>query len=235
MANPSGNHQEQTTHVASSFNGNLAPDTSATALAMKHNPGVSLDWTLEEQAILEEGLSLFASDTNLVRYAKIAQNLDNKTVRDVALRVRWMNKKETCKRRKDEHNLSRKSKDKKEKVSDLAARSSHFAAQPSVSPYAPAVMMMDNNDGIPHEAIGGPAGELLEQNSQALNQISTNLAALQFQNNIKLFSQTRDNILKILNDLNEVPEVMRQMPPLPFKINETILSSILPKTIYQMQ
>lgn len=61
MANPSGNHEEeQTTHVASSFNGNLAPDTSPTALAMKHNPGIALDWTLQEQTILEEGLSLYA-------------------------------------------------------------------------------------------------------------------------------------------------------------------------------
>jgi len=51
MANPSGNHQEHT-HVSSS-----APETSGAALAMKHNPGISLDWTAEEQAILEDGLS----------------------------------------------------------------------------------------------------------------------------------------------------------------------------------
>jgi len=63
MANPSGNNEEdQTTHVASSFNGNLAADTSPTALAMKHNSGIALDWTPQEQTILEEGLSLY--DTN---------------------------------------------------------------------------------------------------------------------------------------------------------------------------
>ena len=63
MANPSGNHQEQT-HVSSSFNGganpnngNSAPDSSGAGLAMKHNPGISLDWTPDEQAILEEGLA----------------------------------------------------------------------------------------------------------------------------------------------------------------------------------
>ncbi|RDY12674.1 hypothetical protein CR513_02487, partial [Mucuna pruriens] len=234
MANPSGNHEEQTTHVASSsFNGNLVADTSPTALAMKHNPGVSLDWSPQEQTILEEGLSLFASEPNLTRYAKIALNLNNKTVRDVALRVRWMNKKENCKRRKDENIFSRKSKDKKEKVSNPAARSSHFTAQPSVSPYAPA-MMMDNDDDISDKSIGGPTGELLEQNAQALNKISTNLAALQFQDNINLFSQTRDSIVKILNDMNDMPE-MNQMPPLPFKINETIFNSILPNTNHQMQ
>ncbi|KAG4988472.1 hypothetical protein JHK84_031034 [Glycine max] len=234
MANPSGNHEEeQTTHVASSFNGNLAPDTSPTALAMKHNPGIALDWTLQEQTILEEGLSLFASEPNLTRYAKIAQNLNNKTVRDVALRVRWMNKKENCKRRKDD--FPRKSKDKKVLVSDPAVRSSHFTAQPNVSPYALAMTMMDNDDGISHIAIGGPTGELLEQNAQALNIISTNLAALQFQGNVNLFSQTRDNIVKILNDMNDMQEAMKQMPPLPFKINETIFNSILSKTNQHMQ
>lgn len=32
----------------------------------------------------------FAYDSNIVRYAKIAVQLNNKTVRDVALRCRWM-------------------------------------------------------------------------------------------------------------------------------------------------
>lgn len=32
----------------------------------------------------------FASESNIIRYAKIAMQLKNKTVRDVALRVRWM-------------------------------------------------------------------------------------------------------------------------------------------------
>ena len=33
-------------------------------------------------------------------------------------------------------------------------------------------------------AIGGPTGELLEQNAQALNQISANLQALQVRKNL---------------------------------------------------
>ncbi|XP_028205172.1 uncharacterized protein LOC114388724 isoform X2 [Glycine soja] len=174
MANPSGNHQEHT-HVVSSS----APETSGAALAMKHNPGISLDWTAEEQAILEDGLSKYASESNIVRYAKIALQLQHKTVRDVALRVRWMNKKENSKRRKDDHNLTRKSKDKKERVSDPAVKSSNFTARSNVSPYAPPMITMDNDDGISYTAIGGPTGDLLEQNAQALNQISTNLSAFQ--------------------------------------------------------
>ncbi|KAI9079406.1 hypothetical protein K1719_038705 [Acacia pycnantha] len=236
MANPSGNHQEQT-HVSTSFNGvsganpnngSSAPESSGAAQAMKHNPGISLDWTPDEQAILEEGLAKFTSESNIIRYAKIALQLQNKTVRDVALRVRWMNKKENSKRRKDD--LTRKNKDKKERVSDPSTKSSHFATRSNVSPYAPPMIMMDNDDGISYKAIGGPTGELLEQNAQALNQISANLAAFQIQENFNLFCQTRDNILKIMNDLNDLPEVMKQMPPLPIKVNEELANSILPRT-----
>ncbi|MED6144675.1 hypothetical protein PIB30_017776 [Stylosanthes scabra] len=234
MANPSGNHQEQT-HVSSSLNGNNNPEASGSALAMKHNPGISLDWTSEEQAILEDGLTKYASETNIVRYAKIALQLQTKTVRDVALRVRWMNKKENSKRRKDDHNLTRKSKDKKERVSDAAAKSSHFPARSNVPPYAPPMITMDNDDGIPCTAIGGPTGELLEQNAQALNQISANLSSFLIQDNINLFCQTRDNILKIMNELNDSPEVMKQMPPLPVKVNDDLANSILPRTTLPTQ
>ncbi|KAI5413647.1 hypothetical protein KIW84_057993 [Lathyrus oleraceus] len=231
MANPSGtgNHQEQHTHVnPSSFNGNSAPESSSgLVMNMKHNPGISLDWTPEEQATLEDGLSKYASESNIVRYAKIAQQLNNKTVRDVALRVRWMNK-ENSKRRKDDHNLSRKSKDKKERVSDPAAKSSQFSARPNVPPYAPPMITMDNDDGIPYAAIGGPTAELLEQNAQALSRVSANISSLQIQDNINLLCQTRDNIIRIMNEMNDSPEVMKQMPPLPVKMNEELANSILP-------
>lgn len=235
MANPSGtggNHQEQHTQVnPSSFNGNSVPETSSgLVMNMKHNPGISLDWSPEEQSILKDGLAKYASESNIVRYAKIAQQLNNKTVRDVALRVRWMNKKENSKRRKDDHNLSRKSKDKKERVSDPAAKSSHFAARPSVPPYAPPMITMDNDDGIPYSAIGGPTAELLEQNAQTMTQISANLSSLQLQENINLLCQTRDNIIRIMNEMNDSPAVMKQMPPLPVKMNEELSRSILPGT-----
>lgn len=215
----------------SSFNGNSVPETSSgLVMNMKHNPGISLDWSPEEQSILEDGLAKYASESNIVRYAKIAQQLNNKTVRDVALRVRWMNKKENSKRRKDDHNLSRKSKDKKERVSDPAAKSSHFAARPSVPPYAPPMITMDNDDGIPYSAIGGPTAELLEQNAQTMTQISANLSSLQLQENINLLCQTRDNIIRIMNEMNDSPAVMKQMPPLPVKMNEELSRSILPGT-----
>ncbi|CAN6926667.1 unnamed protein product [Brassica oleracea] len=87
-------------------------DNSETISALRHNPGISVDWTLEEQSLLEDLLAKYASQPTIVRYAKIAMKMKDKTVRDVALRCRWMTKKENGKRRKEDHS-SRKSKDKK--------------------------------------------------------------------------------------------------------------------------
>ena len=63
MANPSETHQE----VSYSFNEHVAAagenpnnwDLGAApkSSALKHKSGISLDWTLEEQAILEDGLA----------------------------------------------------------------------------------------------------------------------------------------------------------------------------------
>ncbi|CAK9324495.1 unnamed protein product [Citrullus colocynthis] len=222
MANPSGNHQEAG-QPSSSFdggnpsNGNSTPvpaaDNSSSALAMKHNPGISTDWTSDEQVTLEEGLKKYAAESSVIRYAKIAMQLPNKTVRDVALRCRWMN----------------------ERVSDPSMKSAQVAARPNVPPYGMPMIPMDNDDGVSYKAIGGTTGELLEQNAHAMNQISSNLASFQIQDNISLFCQTRDNILKIMNDLNEMPEVMKQMPPLPVKVNEELANTILPPTAHSLQ
>ena len=63
MANPSVTHQE----VSYSFNGHVAVprenpnnwdlEVAPESSALKHKSGISLDWTLEEQAILEDGLA----------------------------------------------------------------------------------------------------------------------------------------------------------------------------------
>ena len=73
MANPSGSHlqQQDANHAAtSSFNGVNTNNNNPTnghrnsgresyGTNLKHNPGISTDWSLEEQAILEEGLNKF--------------------------------------------------------------------------------------------------------------------------------------------------------------------------------
>ncbi|CAN1247983.1 hypothetical protein LINPERPRIM_LOCUS6568 [Linum perenne] len=228
MANPSGTHLEHHNQDAtatnsngpsSSFNGNGInpangkPESSNSGAALKHNPGISNDWTAEEQSILEDGLSKYASESNIIRYAKIAMQAQ---------------KKEFSKRRKED-NLSRKSKDKKEKLTDSSTKPSSFVARPNAPAYANTVVPIDYDDGISCKDIGGVTGELLEQNAQALGQISSNLSTMQIQENINLLFRTRDNILKIMNNLNDVPEVMKQMPPLPVKLNEELANAILPR------
>ncbi|MBA0801237.1 hypothetical protein Gohar_011614 [Gossypium harknessii] len=260
MAYPPGNHQQEANHAPSSFNGvhlnNGKPIPETWCPGLKHNPGISMDWTLEEQAILENGLQKYALEPSVTRYAKIALELQNKTVRDVALRCKWMSKKENSKRRKEGLNLARKIKDKRERVY-LSGNHTHFAAQPNLPPYPTPMIPVDFNDGISYTAIGGVPGELLEQNAQALNRISENIAALQvkyschdlggsltelvsftlfqLQENIGLFCQTRENILKIINVLNDMPDAIRQMPQLRERIRDKMFNFLLSPSPHPMQ
>ncbi|XP_052187807.1 uncharacterized protein LOC127798332 isoform X2 [Diospyros lotus] len=204
-ANPTGNNQEGASNGTGVNNGSSVPHDNAAAgpteAALRHNPGLAVDWTAEEQSILEDLLNKYASERIVIRYAKIAMQLKDKTVRDVALRCRWMSKKENGKRRKEDHSSARKNKDKKEKITDPMSKSaSHAANRSNGPPYAQSMMSMDTDDGIPYTAIGGMTGQLLEQNAQALDQISANLVAFKIHDNINLFCQARNNILSILNE-----------------------------------
>lgn len=239
MANSYGNNHDSGRSVngSSSFNGNNyingnnvppSPENSTGPLPMQHTTVHPTDWTAEEQAILEENLAKYASLPSIVRYAKIAVLLQNKTVRDVALRCRWMNRKENSKRRKEDRSLTRKSKDRKENLTDPPARSSHLAGLPSF--YAEGVVTNVNDNGILYN--GGITGQLLRQNAQALEQISANFRAFQTHENIGLFCQARDNILKILSNLRDTQDIMKQMPPLPVKLNEELADLILPRTTF---
>ncbi|KAA3474793.1 F21O3.28 protein isoform 3 [Gossypium australe] len=130
-ANPTGNNQEGLSNqkvtapptiangislISNSSEANTsarAAGLADTQAALRHNPGISKNWTPDEQSILEDLLAKYASDSTIVRYAKIAMRLKDKTVRDVALRCRWMTKKENGKRRKEDHISTRKSKDRR--------------------------------------------------------------------------------------------------------------------------
>lgn len=238
-ANPAGNGNDDAgaNGTAAAANGCAAPNGKSAAVgptqaAIRHSPVIN--WTPEEQALLEELLTKYASETNVVRYAKIAMMLKDKTVRDVALRCRWMHKKENGKRRKDDHNSARKNKEKKEKASDpMAKATSQNANRSNGPPYAHSVMPVDVDDGISFKAIGGVAGQLLEQNAQALDQISANFAAFKIHENLNLFHQARSNILTILNDMNDIPEIMKQMPPLPVKLHDELANNVLGQPSFQ--
>ncbi|KAL2938846.1 ZZ-type zinc finger-containing protein 3 [Bienertia sinuspersici] len=75
-----------TTPVGSS-SGSLLVDSVP---GLKHDAGLAVEWTEEEQYKLEEGLVKYKDEPSIMKYIKIAALLRDKTVRDVALRCRWM-------------------------------------------------------------------------------------------------------------------------------------------------
>jgi len=200
-----------------------------------HDCGLAMEWTPEEQNTLEEALAKYALQTdNLLKYIKIAAQLQDKTVRDVALRCRWMTKKENGKRRKDEvQSGTKKSKDKKDKAETAPKQMSTVMARSPMPMYTPPPPPIDNDDGISNDAIGGTTGHLLEQNAQVIVQIRSNLAAMKMQENTELLVRFRDNIFAILNGMTNMPGIMSQMPPLPVKLNTDLADTILPKQLAQ--
>ncbi|KAF8407473.1 hypothetical protein HHK36_006607 [Tetracentron sinense] len=144
----------------------------------KHDNGLASEWSVEEQCILEEGLVKYAVEPNIMKYIKIAATLRNKTVRDVALRCRWMTKKESGKRRKpEEHNMGKKIKDRKEKL----VESSSVTSVPLIPPLNMAAYSrmphMEHNDRMSFEvpAVGSTTRNLLDENAQVFSQIAANL------------------------------------------------------------
>uniref|UniRef100_A0A0D6R3H0 Myb-like domain-containing protein n=1 Tax=Araucaria cunninghamii TaxID=56994 RepID=A0A0D6R3H0_ARACU len=231
--NPSNNNQNHSNSSNNINNNNSAvaaagAENSLGLQALKHDPGLAQEWSAEEQSILDENLGKLSGEQNLLKYVKIATHLPEKTVRDVALRCRWMSKKESGKRRKaEEQNPAKKIKDRKEKTVDPSAK-------PAVPPVARSAMPMytqviPEDDGISYEAIGGSTGQLLQQNAHIFSQITANLQSYQFQDNIDLFCQTRNNIATILNEMNDMPGIMSQMPPLSVNVNDDLADTILPK------
>ncbi|KAK9059140.1 hypothetical protein SSX86_021759 [Deinandra increscens subsp. villosa] len=231
MANPSGN--------GSNNNEADHPGYDGGSSVTEHNPGVSTDWTQDEQSILEDGLSQYASEANIIRYAKIAVQLQNKTVRDVALRCRWMFKRDISKRRKEEdYILTRKSKDRKERINEHLASTSHLATQTGSSSFSQGVSANGKSNPIQYSVLISPAGQLIKESAQALERVFTNLETNQLQQvheNIHLLCRVRKNIHDILRSLSDTPEKAKQMPPLPVKLNEDLLNSLIPHATLQQQ
>nr|AGL11919.1 DIV and RAD interacting factor 2 [Antirrhinum majus] len=231
MASSSGTYKEQQGSVSSYNNGNNGHGEWGVP-TFQHQQTISMEWTPEEQAILENGLSNYASESNIIRYAKIAVQLKNKTVRDVALRCRWMTKKEIKKKRKEDCN-ARKVKDRKEMVIDSCGKPPRLAIQSGLS-HAPGMVPNGNDDGIVYNDINGATRQLLQQNSWAFKQISSNLATHQIHENIGLLSKARDNIFQLLINLNEMAPTTKKMGPLP-KLNEDLANSILPPSSFPIR
>ncbi|MCO5604179.1 hypothetical protein L7F22_058340 [Adiantum nelumboides] len=193
---------------------------------------------LEVRRILESKLGRsirYASESPINKYIKIAATLSEKTVRDVALRYRWMLKRESEKRRKtEEQNPPKKSKDKKDKPVDskpAVVPAPHRATAPV---YAAPALSLESDDGIPNDAIGGTAGQLLEQNTHIISQIKANLTACKLQENTELLVRFRDNIMAISNSIKDMPGITNPMPPLPVMLNVELGEALLPKSSSQL-
>ncbi|XP_071693551.1 uncharacterized protein [Rutidosis leptorrhynchoides] len=185
------------------FGNSCASVLSDAGPRLKHDAGLAVEWSSEEQYKLEEGLSIYADQPSIMRYIKIASTLRDKTVRDVALRCRWM----TSKRRKlDELKLGRKLRDNKDKLLETLSKPSLSSI--STSNVAPFSVTMNNNrihSGVsPFDALSVSTRRLLEQNNRVFGQISANISALKLQDNVDLFNHARNNITSILNEYYEI-------------------------------
>lgn len=212
-----------------------AANSSFTSLSisipgLKHDAGLAVEWTVEEQYKLEQGLLNYADEPNIMKYIRIASALQDKTVRDVAMRCRWMTRK---RRKAEEHYLGKKVNNRKDKLVELNSKTSiPSVMQQNNTAYPVTMQHMGRNVPISFEVLGisGTTRHLLEQNALAFSQIRANLSTFKLQDNIELFCRTRNNISAILNDMRCTPGIMSQMPPLPESINEDLANSILPNT-----
>lgn len=194
-------------------------------------PLSAVEWSDEEQKILEQGLQRFSASkmTPLMRYVKIAALLPRKGVRDVALRVRWHNRRDNSKKKKTSDG---KKNDKKEKE---PAKPSVFSMRPPVPnptvnppgylPQLPLPMEDHGADGV--GGVGGATGQLLNENLRVIHLIRQNIAMNNMHENTELLGRFRDNILQILNKMGNMPGVMSQMPPLPVQLNEELTNAYL--------
>ncbi|KAJ0250595.1 Uncharacterized protein HA466_0139060 [Hirschfeldia incana] len=211
----------------------LQPSTSTTGLVFPANYAVSgvkpeaalvMDWSPEEQYVLENSLAKLTNEPKVSKYVKIAATLPDKTVRDVALRCRWM----TGKRRKRKENSAGKNVSNR-KVVDTSPELSMLANVPQQN----ALNVMNNmchSSHMPREGLSDAVMDLVQQNAQAFSQISYNLSMCKLQDNISLFYQTRSNISAILTDMKEMPGIMSRMLALPVSVNDDLASHLFSST-----
>lgn len=199
---------------------------------LKHDTGLAVDWSYKEQAILHHGLIKYTDQPSIVKYIKIAALLPEKTVRDVALRCRWMSRKEIDKRQKlEDFYAGKKLKDRKEKmVNSSSMENIHQLGNATGYPFM--MHQVNHNNQLLTEApvINDTIRQLIQENAHVFGQIVANLERLKVQDNADLFLHTRNNITAILNSMSGMPGIMSQMPPLPVTINEDLVTTILPKT-----
>ncbi|KAF2593595.1 hypothetical protein F2Q70_00044857 [Brassica cretica] len=206
-------------------NGYSSNSSLESVSGLKVDAPLASEWSTEEQLRLEVGLEKYKDKPSIMKYIKIAATLPDKTVRDVALRCRWMTRK---RRKAEEQNCGKRFSYSKDKQVELTS------SIPSVSPSSmasyPFLMPSTTSSGkhIICEGcnLSGNAFSLLDQNVRAFSQIRANLSSYKAHDNVDLFYQARNNLIRIQNDMNNMPGLMSQMPPLSVAIDDD-LSAIL--------
>ncbi|KAG4158720.1 hypothetical protein ERO13_D02G135600v2 [Gossypium hirsutum] len=141
----------------------------------KHEAGFAVEWSIDEQYILEDSLEKYKDEPSIMKYIKIAATLPDKTVRDVALRCRWMQRK---RRKPEELNAGKKVNSRKGKLVESSLKVNMPSALPQNMAAYPLMMHhLDQNGRMSSEGISGTVIHLLKQNSQAFSQITSNLSA----------------------------------------------------------
>jgi len=129
----------------------------------------------------------------------------------VALRVKWMSKREEKKKRKGSDSSSKKRQDKESKAGQAAWQRNQQSALNEKA-----------------NALYRPITEVLDQNIGVIKQIQQNMMQNKVQQNTDLLVKFRDNILKASNTMNSLNGIMKQMPPLPAQVNTQLANSFLP-------
>ncbi|MBA0872592.1 hypothetical protein Goshw_016854 [Gossypium schwendimanii] len=202
-----------TTSPALIQSGNPSGSSIDSVAGFQHDMGFATEWSTEEQYILKDGLEKYKEEPNIMKYIKIAAVLPDKTVRDVALRCRWMQRK---RRKPEELNAGKKVNNRKDKQVESSLTMNMPTALPQNMAASP--FMMHHLDQIKRKPSEVLSGWPIKQSFY-----------VQLQDNIDLFCHARNNITAVLKDMADMPGLMSRMLPLPVSVNEEDLEhSILP-------
>ncbi|CAG9467878.1 unnamed protein product [Pedinophyceae sp. YPF-701] len=210
----------------------------------KPSPVYSAEWTDEEQRILEDACNEYPVEKHqpLERYILIASRLSDKSVRDVALRVRWMQRRDTgTRKRAPERGPAGSGKPRRE------ARQSIFAVQApetdleqlnnenaragalgqAVSPTMPYLPTLDGSFDHKSE-ISGPVAQRLSENTSLLRSALEEISRKNRHAALPLLAAARENIAALLAMSTErIGD--QQLPSLPVKVHEDLSRELVPE------
>ncbi|XP_010415400.1 PREDICTED: uncharacterized protein LOC104701413 [Camelina sativa] len=198
----------------SMINAATSPGSSSNPLDLVSGPKLDTsmvsEWSTEEQYKLEDGLEKYKDKPNIMKYIKIASTLPNKSVRDVALRCRWMTRK---RRKSEEFNCGRRTSSSKDKQVESSSKSSIPSVLPhNMASYPFSMPSTSSSKQITCEDLSGYARNLLDQNVRAFSQIRANLSSYNVEDNLDLFRQARNNLITIQDDMKNMPCLMAPLP-----------------------